>query len=93
MDIFILFPLLKLKLDINYIESIPFKRCLQLIKNLGQNNEWESAKMWYSSKKNELARSQEKKGTIAVNQDKVLNDFMEKTADPMSEKLASMFGF
>lgn len=49
--------------------------------------------MWYSSKKSELARSQEKKGTIAVNQDKVLNDYMEKTTDPLSEKLSSMFGF
>lgn len=48
--------------------------------------------MWYSRKKDELARSQEKKGTVAVNQEKILEEFMEKTEDPLSNKLSSLFG-
>jgi len=65
---------------------------LQLLRNIGQNNEWTNSKQWYSSKKDELAKSQEKPGGMAVNQEAVLNDYMEKNVSEYSKAVLEMYG-
>lgn len=91
MDIFILLPLIE-KFDVNYIESISFFRCLQLIRNMGQNNEWKNAQTWYEQKSEELKRNQEKKGTIAVNQDEIIDEYMNKNENDYNKKMNEIFG-
>jgi len=65
---------------------------LQLLRNIGQNNEWTNSKQWYSSKKDKLAKDQEKPNGMAVNQDAVLEDYMEKKEDFHSKKVLEMLG-
>ena len=91
LDIFILLPLIE-KFDVNYIESISFFRCLQLIRNMGQNNEWKNAQTWYEQKSEELKRNQEKKGTIAVNQDEIIDEYMNKNDNDYNKKMNEIFG-
>lgn len=91
LDIFILLPLIE-KFDVNYIESISFFRCLQLIRNMGQNNEWKNAQTWYEQKSEELKRNQEKKGTIAVNQDEIIDEYMNRTDNDYNKKMNEIFG-
>ena len=91
LDIFILLPLIE-KFDVNYIESISFFRCLQLIRNMGQNNEWKNAQTWYDQKVDELKRNQEKKGTIAVNQEQIIDEYMNKSENEYTKKMNEIFG-
>ena len=91
LDIFILLPLIE-KFDVNYIESISFFRCLQLIRNMGQNNEWKNAQTWYEQKSEELKRNQEKKGTIAVNQDEIIDEYMNRNDSDYNKKMNEIFG-
>lgn len=94
MDIFVFFPLLERVKNPAYIEKLSFKRCLELTTNHGKQNEWESAITWYDSKKNELENKlKPEKNSIAVNTDKVIDDFFEKKKDPVTEKLSSLFNF
>ena len=91
LDIFILLPLIE-KFDVNYIESISFFRCLQLIRNMGQNNEGKNAQTWYEQKSEELKRNQEKKGTIAVNQDEIIDEYMNRNDNDYNKKMNEIFG-
>jgi len=52
----------------------------------------ENAQTWYEQKSEELKRNQEKKGTIAVNQDEIIDEYMNRNDSDYNKKMNEIFG-